>query len=62
MGNGLSTERYLELDCISKNIKYQKKYVSAFPDMLAYGQSIEEQSWGTYAWIADQPKHIVHYD
>jgi hypothetical protein len=62
LGNGLTCERLSELKRIAANSEYEKKYVSAFPDMLAYRQSIDEQAWGTFAWIADQPGHIVYYE
>ena len=58
----MSSNRVNKLNDLTKNVTTGKIYVSAFPDFETYKNFIEEIVWGTHAWIASAPEHMIHFD
>jgi hypothetical protein len=58
----ISPQRMLELENFTKNCKYGKVYVTAFPDAKKFRQHIGEIAWETEVWLADSPDHMIHFN
>lgn len=37
-------------------------FVTAFPNMQTFRRFVDQIAWETDVWIADHPKHLIHFD
>ncbi len=58
----MSPKRLVELETMFTNCKIGKVFVTAFPDLEEYKRHINEISWETEVWIAENPDHMIHYN
>ena len=58
----VDAKRHRELDSLFKNSKAGLVFVSAFPDRRTFTRYIEQISWETEVWIADNPSHLIHFN
>lgn len=58
----VSPKRLLELEKLSENCKTGKVYFSAFPDFKTFKRYSSEIAWGTDAWLAEIPDHLIHFN
>ena len=56
----MDPKRILEINEMTKNVKYGKIYVTAFLDFNTYKSHSQELAWETEVWIADMPEHMIH--
>ncbi|MDP3988711.1 MAG: BsuBI/PstI family type II restriction endonuclease [bacterium] len=56
----VDAKRYEELAKLFETSAPGLVYVSAFPDRRVFSKYIEDVSWETEVWIADNPTHLVH--
>ena len=60
--NPINALRHLALRKLTKNVRCDCLFVSAFATAGSFGKFSKHISWETEVWIADQPDHLVHYD
>lgn len=58
----VDAKRYAELAKLFEASTAGLVYVSAFPDRRVFSKYIENVSWETEVWIADNPTHLVHFN
>ncbi len=58
----VDAKRHRELDRLFKSSKAGLVFVSAFPDRRTFTRYIEQISWETEVWIADNPSHLIHFN
>ncbi len=56
----MNPKRILEIIEITKDVKAEKIFVTAFLDFKAYKKFSEELAWETEVWIAEMPEHMIH--
>lgn len=56
----MDPKRILEINEMTKNVKYGKIYVTAFLDFNTYKSHSQELAWETEVWIAEMPEHMIH--
>lgn len=54
--------RLEELHRIFSQAKSGLVYVTAFPDRSAMASHPDHVAWGTHAWFADEPDHMIHFN
>lgn len=55
-------KRYDELTALFADSTAGLIFVSAFPDRKTFNKYQPKISWETEVWIADAPKHLIHYN
>ena len=55
-------KRHRELGELFKSSNAGLVYVSAFPDRKTFTRYLEDISWETEVWIADNPTHLIHFN
>jgi hypothetical protein len=58
----ISPERRSELGMMFRNCKAGLVFVTAFTNRKAMTKYLGEIAWGTVAWAADSPAHLIHFD
>ena len=58
----MTPKRMIELEELFEDSKFEKIYISAFPDRSEYRKHAGDISWETEVWIAEQPTHMIHYN
>ena len=56
----MNSERILEIEEMTRNVRAGKIFITAFPDFKTYKKFSEELAWETDIWIADMPEHMIH--
>lgn len=56
----MDPKRIKEIEEMTKNVKAEKIYVTAFLDFKTFKKFSESLAWETEAWIADMPDHMIH--
>lgn len=61
--NGLmTTVRRKQLAQLFANASQCLVYVTAFPNRALLASHVLDIAWGTEAWAADEPSHLVHFN
>ncbi len=60
--NALRLKQLLKFTKGPWKLGYQIKYITAFPDRLAFKRFVEEIAWGSSVWIESEPNNIVHFE
>ena len=58
----ISPERRSELSRMFRNCKAGLVFVTAFANRKEMTKYLGEIAWGTEAWAADSPDHLIHFD
>ena len=58
----INAKRKRELQRLFYNSKADLIYMTAFSDKRTIKQCVEEISWETEVWSADNPDHIIHFN
>lgn len=58
----VDAKRHHELAKLFQHSKAGLVYVSAFPDRRTCTKYLEQISWETEVWIADNPSHLIHFN
>lgn len=58
----VDAKRHEELEKLFKSSKAGLVYVSAFPNKRTCTKYLEQISWETEVWIADNPSHLIHFN
>ncbi len=58
----ISETRLLQLKQITKDIKTEIVYITAFLDVKTFRKFVNEIAWETEVWIADNPDHMIHFN
>lgn len=58
----VSTKRYIELDKMFKACDIGLVFVTAFPNTNLFKKNSNDIAWETEVWIADRPKHMIHFN
>lgn len=56
----MEPKRIKELMEMTKNVKVQRIFITAFPDFKTYKKFSEQLAWETEVWIAEIPDHMIH--
>lgn len=60
---GVIDEARLEvLETLTRNVDKQQVFVTAFPNTQSFKDNMDRLAWDTVAWIADTPKHMIHFE
>lgn len=59
-GGPMDPKRILEITEMTKNVKSEKIFVTAFLDFKTYKSHSHELAWETEVWIAEMPEHMIH--
>jgi len=60
--NPIDPVRHLLLEEMTRNCTAPVIFVSAFQNRNSFRQFVADISWQTEVWIADEPKHLIHFD
>lgn len=60
--NPFTAARRLEMCNLGRNCGAGLAFVSAFRNRRDFRRFAAEIAWGTAAWIADEPDHVIHFD
>lgn len=60
--NPISEIRLIQLKKLTKECSADIVYVTAFLDRSAFRKFMVDIAWETEVWIADNPKHLVHFN
>jgi hypothetical protein len=58
----VDAKRYAELGTLFQSARPGLVYVTAFPDRRTFTRYVEQISWATEVWIADNPTHLIHFN
>lgn len=58
----VDAKRHQELEELFSLSKAGLVYVSAFPNRRTFTRYLEQISWETEVWIADNPSHLIHFN
>jgi len=58
----ISETRLLHLKNITKNVKCDIVYITAFMDVKTFKKFASEIAWETEVWIAENPDHMIHFN
>lgn len=58
----VDSKRHAELNAIFSGCTLGLIFVSCFPDQATMKTYLVDIAWGTDAWIADHPTHLIHFD
>jgi type II restriction enzyme len=58
----ISETRLLHLKNITKEVKHDIVFVTAFLDAKTFRKFSHEIAWETEVWIADNPDHMIHFN
>ena len=58
----VDSKRYGELSKLFQTSEADLIFVTAFPDRRAMARYLAEISWETEVWVAESPKHLIHFD
>jgi len=58
----ISETRLLHLKNITKKVKCDIVYVTAFNDVKTFKKFASEIAWETEVWIAENPDHMIHFN
>lgn len=58
----ISEMRKLKLDELTKNLKCEIIYVTAFSNKDFFRKYIKDIAWETEVWIAENPSHLIHFN
>src|SRR6266498_5546463 len=57
----INAKRKGELEELFKDSRAGLVFVTAFQTRRAMAKYLDQISWGTNVWIADSPKHMIHF-
>lgn len=60
--NPITEMRKLVLDELTKNLKADMVYVTAFNNREVFRRFAKDIAWETEVWIADNPSHMIHFN
>lgn len=60
--NPFTAARRLEMCNLGRECRAGIAFVSAFRNRRDFRKFAAEIAWGTSAWIADEPDHVIHFD
>ncbi len=55
-------KRKVEIEEIFKHIGKPVKCITAFLDRRMFGKFSRALAWGTFAWIAQEPEHLIRFN
>lgn len=55
-------KRKTEIEAIFKHTGKPVKCITAFLNMAAFGKFSRVLAWGTFAWIAEEPEHLIRFN
>jgi uncharacterized membrane protein len=58
----IDSKRHIELSTLFANSTAGLVFVTAFPGRRMMARHVHEISWETEVWVADTPKHLVHFN
>jgi hypothetical protein len=58
----VSPKRRLELEEMFEGSSVGLVFVTAFPDLAAFKNFLNEVAWDTEVWLAEMPDHLIHYN
>lgn len=58
----VSPKRQLELEEALKHSESKRIYITAFPNFHEFKRHIDNIAWETEVWIAENPKHMIHFN
>ena len=62
LGRHMSVQRRRRLSHILRRSHAELLFLTAFENRPQMTEFIVEPPWGTIAWFADEPDHLVHFD
>lgn len=58
----VSNKRKIELNQYFSKLKFNKVFVSAFPDFKEFRKHVDDIAWETEVWLSDIPNHMIHFN
>lgn len=58
----VSNKRLIELTKYFSKLRYNKIFVSAFPDFKEFKRHVNDIAWETEVWLSEIPNHMIHFN
>lgn len=58
----IDNKRKRELEKLFADASADLVFITAFPTRESMAECLDDISWGTHVWLAENPTHLIHFD